>query len=527
MGAALLRRAERANGFAQAEGSFSALVGRLRSDETARMSHSDLESLLEKEGREVLRQLLQAHLDLRGEAKAEGPVVDAEGVERTHHREGTRPLATLLGRVEVAREGHGARGKETLFPLDAELNLPKEVYSLGIRRRAAEEAVKGSYEDAVKVLAKHTGAEMAKRQVEEVVHRAAQDFDGFYVARRLEWQASAAESGGILVLTFDAKGLVMRREDLRPATKAKAEKSNHKLEKRLSKGEKRNAKRMSQVAAVYTIAPFVRGAADIIDDLHRKGEGARPKRPRPEGKRVWASLEKAPEEVIAEAFLDASSRDPKRKKQWVVLVDGNEDQLALAKAAAKKQQADITVILDVIHVLEYLWKAAYVFHAEGTSEAEAWVTERLLWLLCGDAGQVVASIRRSATLRGLSAAERKPADTCANYIEKYKAYVQYDQYLEKGFPIATGVIEGACRHLVRDRMEITGARWSLVGAEAILRLRSLRASGDLDDYWRHHEERERARNHEARYEDSKLPKLTRPTAVSRRKSKASHLRVVE
>jgi hypothetical protein len=510
MGAALVLSKAEASGFEVAAASFAALVGRLKADETAHMSLSDLESFLDKEGREVLRQLLQAHLERRAEAKVVTAVVGADGVERTHHRPGKRKLETLLGTVEVARDGHGARGEETLFPLDEELNLPDEKYSFGVRRRAAEEAAKGSYDEVVAVLEKHTGAAVAKRQVEELVRRAAQDFDGFYFARRLEWQKSAAEAGEILVLTFDGKGVAMRHEDLRPATKAAAARRNRKLEKRLAKGEKRNTKRMSQVAAVYTLAPFVRDAEDIIEDFH-PGDAPRPKRPAPEGKRVWASVEKDPDDVIEDAFLDACSRDTKRTRKWVVLLDGNADQLALVQAAAKRHKRSVTIVLDVIHVLEYLWKAAYAFHAEGTKDAEDWVTEKLLWLLCGDAGQVIGSIRRRATKRGLSAKEREASDTCADYIEKYKAYVRYDKYLAAGFPIATGVIEGACRHLVRDRMEITGARWSLEGAEAILRLRSLKASHDLDASWQHHEKLERARNHQARYAKGEPPTLSMPT----------------
>lgn len=242
---------------------------------------------------------------------------------------------------------------------------------------------------------------------------------------------------------------------------------------------------------------------------------------------MWASLAKEPAEVIDEAFMDAASRDPKRRKRWVVLLDGHPDQLERVRAAAKRHRVPVTIVLDLIHVIEYLWKAAYVFFAEGSSEAEGWVTERLLWLLCGDVGQVIASIRRTATCRGLTAAARKPADICADYIERYKAYVQYDAYLTAGLPIATGVIEGACRHVIRDRMEITGARWSLEGAEAILRLRSLRASGDLDDYWRHHEQRELERNHTALYANGTIPSLSRPAPASRRKANDHRLRVVK
>lgn len=512
--------------FTSATDCYWGLVNRLSSSETAGMSHSDLERFLEKEGRELLRQLLQGHLDLRAEAKPEGPVVGADGVERTHHRDGERPLETLVGRVTVARDGHGARGEKTLFPLDAELNLPGELYSFGVRQRASEEAAKGSYDDALEVLKKHSGARIAKRQLEEIVQRAAQDFDSFYLARRMAWQSQAPASSEVLVLTFDGKGVVVRHEDLRSGTKAAASRSSKRLEKRLTKGEKRNRKRMSSVAAVYTIAPFVRGADAIIGELRRDGE-PRPKRPKPEGKRVWASVAKEPAEVIEEAFLDASSRDPERKKKWVVLVDGNADQLALVEAAAARHEVDVTIVLDVIHVVEYLWKAAYVFHAEGSSDAEAWVTERLLWLLCGDAGQVAAAMRRSATKRGLSRAARKPVDTCARYISNHRAYVRYDAYLAAGLPIATGVIEGACRHVVKDRMELTGARWSLAGAEAILRLRSMRASGDLDAYWHHHEKMERARNHEVLYANGEVPTLNRSPEPSGRNRKGPHLKVVK
>jgi hypothetical protein len=142
------------------------------------------------------------------------------------------------------------------------------------------------------------------------------------------------------------------------------------------------------VAAVYTTAPFVRTPEDLIRELCPTDQAPPARaRPRPEGKRVWASLVKEPEQVIDEAFLDAASRDPKRRKRWVVLVDGNLDQLSRARAAATQHRSKITIVLDLINVLEYLWKAAYVFFPEGSTAAEGWVTERLLWLLCGDAAR--------------------------------------------------------------------------------------------------------------------------------------------
>src|SRR5439155_14254887 len=267
MRVATARAAPPADRFVEAEATLSALVDRLQSKETARMSHSDLETLLEQQGRELMRQLLQAHLGWRAQATVSKPVVGADGVERTHQRSGTRALETLLGTVQVTRDGHGARGRETLFPLDAELNLPTERYSFGVRRRAAEEATKGAFDEVVKILGTHASAAVAKRQVEDVVRRAAQDFDSYYLGRRVAWPAESASAGQILVLTFDGKGVPMRPADLRAATQAAAAQRQRKLTTRPTKGEKRHVKRIAQVAAVYTIAPFVRTADDLIREL--------------------------------------------------------------------------------------------------------------------------------------------------------------------------------------------------------------------------------------------------------------------
>lgn len=507
--------------FAAAEEKFEELKATLSAKETQQMSHSDLERKLEVEGREVLRRLFQAHLDVRGPGQADAPVIGADQVERTHQRLHERKLTTIFGTVEVQRTGYGARGADSLHPLDAALNLPVEQHSLEVRRRVAEAVAKGSFEDAAHSLSKATGAPVAKRQTEESAARAAADFDAFYEARKVSPEVDAAAStGSIVVLTTDGKGVVMRREDLREGTKKAAQVRQHKMAKRLSKGEKKNAKRMATVAAVYTIAPFIRTAEDIVKEL-RPAQATPLVRPRPEEKRVWASLEKEPKEVLEEAMYEALGRDPCLTKKWVALVDGNETQLRILGKQTKKHGVPLQVVVDLIHVIEYLWAASFAFNAEGSQEAEAWVSERLLQLLRGKCSDVAAGIRRSATLRNLTGEKREAADTCADYLLKYSAYLRYDLYLAQGLPISTGVIEGACRHLVKDRMDITGARWSLCGAEAVLKLRSLRSSGDFDEYWAFHEAREFERNHAQRYAHG-APQL-RPTPHH----SSAHLRVVK
>jgi hypothetical protein len=507
--------------FAAAEEKFEALKSKLSSEESNGMSHSDLERLLEVEGRELLRSLYQGHLDQRGPGVAEGPVVGSDGVERKHRRIHERWLSIVFGRVEVDRLGYGARGEQSLHPLDAHLNLPKETYSLEVRHRVAESAAKNSFDEVVQTLAKTTGAPVPKRQAEELTVRAAQDFDNFYATRQASPDPKAAESTGqIVVLTSDGKGVVMRTEDLRGATKKAAEWRQHKLFKRLSKGEKKNAKRMATVAAAYTIEPFIRKPEDIIKELARVRDAA-VARPRPEDKRVWASLAKEPEEVIEEAMYEALRRDPSLTKTWCALVDGNETQLRILGELARKHDIELWVVLDLIHVIEYLWKASFAFNTEGSIEAEEWVTERLLEILRGRSSHVAAGIRRSATLRDLVSDQREAADKCADYLLKYGMYLRYDKYLAMGLPIATGVIEGACRYLVKDRMDITGAKWGLICAEAVLKLRALRASGDFDEYWSFHEAREKERNHESSYAEG-IPAI-RPTPSRR----SSHLRVIK
>jgi hypothetical protein len=246
----------------------------------------------------------------------------------------------------------------------------------------------------------------------------------------------------------------------------------------------------------------------------------------PEDKRVWASIKQPPEEILTQAFDEATRRDPKHRKQWVALVDGAETQLGLLLCAAESYGVKLVIILDLIHVLEYLWKAARALHGADEAGAETWVRERMLEILRGRSSVVAAGMTRSATLRGIPATAREPIDRCANYLIKYREFLRYDEYLAKGYPIATGVIEGACRYLVKDRMEITGARWSLEGAEAVLQLRSLRASGDFDEYWAFHLRQEYQRNHADHYAGGEPP-TPPPNIKLTGKARGAHLKLVK
>ena len=315
------------------------------------------------------------------------------------------------------------------------------------------------------------------------------------------------------MLTFDGKGIVMLPEALRPATAKAAAAAQGKLATRLSPGEKNGRKRMAELACVYDAAPVPRTPGTLsAPPRRREGRTKRrpgkpkgkqkPREPQARGKWLTASVTDDIPAVIAAAFDEAERRDLQHKREWVVLVDGNNTQIETVTTEAASRGITVTVVIDFIHVLEYLWKAAWSFFDKGEPAAEEWVADQARKILRGKSAQVAAGIRRRATTYGYSPAERAGANhQCARYLDNKKDYLGYATALEKGWPIATGVIEGAARWLVKDRMDITGARWGLQGAEAILKLRALIASGGFDAYWRFHLRREHERIHHARYRD--------------------------
>jgi hypothetical protein len=481
--------------FSVADDLYENLKQALISAEMTTLEHGDIEERVAADGLAILRQLVQVHFDVRArdEVRKES-VTGSDGLVRNHRREGCkRSLETLFGDIIVTRVGYSQRDTTSLFPLDAELNLPADTYSHGLMRRSSQESIRGSFDDAVNSIKETTGGAVPKRQLQDLAVEVAQDFEAFYSSQSA---AAVEETADPLIISLDGKGIVMRQEALREATKKAAENEEHKLKTRLSRGEKRNRKRMAAVATVYDVEKHVRSGQSIM------GLDEKSVKPRARNKRVWASVEREHHTVTEEAFLEALHRDPERKRPWAVLVDGQPQQIKNIKTSIKRYQvAETVLILDVIHVIEYLWKAAYCFNAEGSPEAEAWVKERILRILEGKSSDVAAGMRRSATLRQLSKKARKPVETCAKYLLKNREMLKYDKYLKQGLPIATGAIEGACRYLIKDRMDITGARWGLERAEAILKLRSIKASDDFEDYWKFYKTQAHTRIHALQYQD--------------------------
>jgi hypothetical protein len=482
--------------FAVSKGMFAALAGELAGPAAAGLTACELEELLDERGREVVRQLLQDHFDLRKireeqqARKHPGPVEGADGITRARLETGHgRLLATLFGTVTVTRCAWRKPGAPDYLPADAVLSLPAGRHSHTLAKLAALEAARGSFEAAHDAIARRCGPVIGKRKIEDSVVRSAADITAFYASRIPEPCTPSA----LLVLSADCKGVVMRPRALRAAT-AKAAAKLGKMRTRLTAGEKPNRKRMAALVTVYDAEPAERRPHDVIAPPGGRA-GARALRPGPKARAKWlaGSVRKDPADMIAAAFDEAEARDPLHQRTWVVLVDGAEHQLGLIRAEAARRGVTIHVIIDIIHVLEYIWGAAWSLHEAGDPAAEDWVAARALAVLAGDSDRATAEITAEAGAAGLEGSRRSGADACVRYLGNKREFLRYDQALAAGWPIATGVIEGACRHLIADRLNLGGARWGLNGAEAILTLRAVISNGDFEEYWRFHLKREHER----------------------------------
>jgi hypothetical protein len=481
---------------------FTALVEDLSGPPTAAMTHAQVEEVLDTRGRDLLRQLFQDHLDLRALReetdltrrvdRGERPAGRCR-LERGHHRD----LAAMVGTVTVRRCALRAPGQPNLYPADVALSLPGGRHSHGLRRLAVLEAVRSSYDTAHAAIDRRCGPVLGKRQAEALVSAAAVDITAFY--QRLVPAPATPET--VVVLSADAKGIVMRPDGLRPATAKAAGRARPGLRTRLGPGHKPNRKRMATLAVVYDLDPVPRRSHDVIAVPGGRSE-QRLVRPGPKARATWltGSLAHDPATVIAAAFDHATARDPLHVRPWVVLVDGARHQLDLITEQAARHQVHPHILLDLVHVLERLWNAAWCFHAPGDTAVEDWVAVRALDLLSGRLDHALETIQTQAHEADLTEGQRATVAETLGYLRGNAGYLHYDHALTHGWPIATGVIEGACRHLIGDRFNICGSRWGVPGAEALLTLRALIDNGHFDNYWDFHLAQEHARTYQDAYQ---------------------------
>jgi hypothetical protein len=430
---------------------------------------------------ETGRQTVIAYIKEQEEELPRPKVIEHEGktLHRLHEQR-TRPYVSAFGPTPFRRDVYATREtqRQEVVPLDAKLGMPESDTSYLLQKWSGTQFVKESYKESRGTLLAILGFAPSVNCLEDIAAAASEHADAYFEQQEPVDSTTEEE---ILVATSDCKGVPMRKVDA-PQKKQGDEVLRR---KRLKKGEKNGQKRMACVGGVYSVAPFRRTAEDVLNEILRQEK--QEQRPKPQNKRLRAVLtrqvdgkEVNAKDVVFDWLARAvQQRDPQEHRTVVAIMDGETklrdlQELKIGRAIG---------ILDIWHVTEYLWKLAYCFHAEGSDAAEAFVETYLRKLLEGKVGRVIGGIRQMATKRDeLSKHKCEKVEQCLNYFAERSEYMKYDEYLAAGYPIGSGVVEGACRHLVKDRMEQTGMRWRIAGAQAVLSLRAIYVNDDWDAF---------------------------------------------
>jgi hypothetical protein len=398
-----------------------------------------------------------------------------------HH---DRRYVSVFGELTIARVVYGSREGQRIerTPLDERLGLPEGDFSYVLEDWSQRLCLKGSFAEAGRSLEMLLGLKPGARTLEHMSREVAGCAPAFQEALPLP---PHQEEGPLLVVTADGKGVPMRRPP----------QDGPRPHRRRTKGEKANKKQMACVGAVYTIEPFVRRAEDILDEVLRDGRAG--DRPEPQHKHIWAEMTRqvgdetvhAKEALFAHLESEATGRNPGHDRPVVCLMDGERALWDMQR----EHFSGAVGILDLFHVLERLWAVAHCCHAEGSDGARRYVEERLRDLLQGRVGYVIAGLRRRLNGGRLSGPKRTVVKSAVEYLANNREHMRYDEYLAAGYPIGSGVAEGACRHLVKDRLEQTGMRWTVEGAQAMLHVRALYLNGQWGEFLEYRIEQEQTR----------------------------------
>ena len=396
-----------------------------------------------------------------------------------------RRYVSIFGEFQLQRTVYGIREgqKIELVPLDNRLQLPQSDFSYVLQDWDQALCVEQAFGQAETTVARILGLKQSVASLEHMNRDMAEQVESYLLSRPL---LPPEEEGQIVVASADGKGIVLRRDPEDPAPPA------HR-----TKGEKASQKRMATVGTVYTVDRYRRTPEQVVAALFRDEPERSKDRPRPQDKQVWASLPQDDGRFSGQAAVftwldwEVRLRNPGQTKETVYLCDGQESLWQSVAEALPDRNA--VEILDLLHVTPRLWKAAHVFHPEKSKAAETFVRKRLLRVLEGRAAGVIRGLREMATKHKLTGSKKKAIREICGYLKNNLARMGYDEYLAAGYPIASGAVEGACRHLVKDRMERAGMHWTAVGAQAMLDVRSIFVSGQWEEYQEYRIEKETQR----------------------------------
>ena len=418
-----------------------------------------------------------------------------------------RPLVTVFGRFELSRRVYGTEERKVLelIPTDQRLQLPESAVSYLLQEWDQLLGV----EQAFGLVRETLETILRIKQSVDTLERGARQMAQAAPAFRAQQPApDPAAEGELLIVTEDNKGIPMVRPADAPPPGA------HR-----TKGQKKNKKQMACVGCVYSVDRHVRTPEELVATLFRDPDRPPPQPPVARQKRYWASLTREVDGVEVcgqvEVFQHLRRDIALRRQPHQPLINLSDGQRSLQTDREEylPQDAQTVDILDLMHVLPRLWEAAHLFHAEASPGATRFVRHRLLRVLQGKAKSVIADLRRQGTRRKLRGAKRDKLRRLTEYLEKNLQRMRYAEYLAAGSPIASGVIEGACRHVVKDRLERSGMRWKVPGAQAMLALRTIRINGDWEAFqdFRIRRETQRLYPHAATFQAQPWP-LTAVTA---------------
>ncbi len=442
------------------------------------------------------RAAMEQFIALQGQGDVGPTVVTREGRTLVRSEKPVdRPLRTIFG-THVIHAHVYSRGPKTaieLRPVDAQLCLPSGHFSYYYEQFSQYFCVDQAFGQAARGLEMVLGQTISVDSLERINRRVGEQAGDYLQALPTP---PRAEEGELLVLTADGKGVPLVKEDAQRIAAFE------------DQPERPGNRRMATVAAVYSVDRHIRTPEEIVAALFREApSSSKTKRPEPQFKHVVACFprvydEEAGDDAFAssgplEAFAWAAGQIETRRVpgQTVIrLMDGQPSLWSAAAACVSLPAAETVEILDILHVASYVWRAAKVFHPH-QEQQEAFARERLLRILRGAARGVISGLRQTGTKRKLTGAAGKELATVCNYLERHAARLRYDEYLRAGYPIATGVIEGACRHLVKDRMERSGMRWRLEGARSMLNVRAVFQSSYWEEFQVERIRREQAELH--------------------------------
>jgi len=404
--------------------------------------------------------LLSLFFEMRSQNATRQHLILPDGSVAYYHRDTPRRYVSIFGKLHLVRPYFYRRGQGGQAPLDAELGLGEDCYSDLVREVYDDLSVYGVYHKACEIIGRLLGLTLSTRAIQSNVAEDAAEVANYYEQKPAPAPESEAE---ILVIQADGKGVPMILEEAQPD------------KVRLGKGEKRGCKKEAIVTSVYTIAPAPRTPEQVIASYY--DQIRLPKPSQPQNKHLWATLD-GKDAALSRLLAQVQPRTGQHIQHKIALCDG----CSPLQVRIAKYFSDFTQILDFIHANEYLWKVANALFGETDERRLTWMKKHTLQLLSGKTKRLIAELRRQAKQPKMRKCTRTQLLVTANYFQRNLPFMDYPTYLALGYPIASGVIEGACRHLVKDRCELSGMRWSQNGAESLLRLRTVAENNDWEEY---------------------------------------------